>query len=114
MNMEGFFLTLALVVAASVIACLTGWLISRWFRGEMIELGGAVGDLRTGLVEVRTEVSGLRIELRQDVGSLRSEISGLRTELHQEIGSLHMEMKAGFASVTEELKKLNARTSQLP
>ncbi len=56
------------------------------------EVAGLRSDLRNEVSGLRSEVGGLRSELHADVGAMRTEIVGLREDLREDAGAMRMEI----------------------
>jgi carbon monoxide dehydrogenase subunit G len=65
-------------------------------------LEGRVGDQTDAIVNIRTDIRGLRGEmsgLRGEMSGLRGEMSGLRGEMNGGFAAMRTEMDARFAGV---------------
>jgi len=77
-------------------------------------LEGRVGDQTDAMVDIRTDIRGLRGEIngfRGEMHGLRGEMNGLRGEMHggfaasrSEMNGLRGEMHGGFAALRTEME----------
>ena len=69
-------------------------------------LEGRVGDQTDAMVDIRTDIRGLRGEingLRGEINGFRGEMNGLRGEMHGGFAALRTEMETRFAGVDAKI-----------
>ena len=85
-------------------------------RELRVDLKSDVSEVRLEIGQVRTElkqdIADLRTELKQDISEVRLEIGQVRTELKQDIADLRTELKQDISEVRLEIGQVRTELKQ--